>query len=150
VAAHVEQGFHETVAREAEFAQELAGGALVVNDGEKEMLDRNVFVFQAFGLLFGAVKKLRKAVGYIDLIGASGAAGDFGKFLDFLFEAFVEGFEADVGAKKDRRGQAAFLFEHGEEEVFDVNLLIPMLNGAGLSEPDGVLRFFGKPIHVHY
>ena len=55
----------------------------------------------------------------------------------------------DVGLVQDGRGEAAFLFEEGEQQVFDIDLLISMLDGDGLGRADSLLELFGESVEVH-
>src|SRR5581483_3472090 len=75
--------------------------------------------------------------------------GYFGKLVDFLLQPAADGINVNVGFIEDRRSEAALLLQQGEDEVLDVNLLIPVPDGDGLGTADGVLHLLGESVNVH-
>lgn len=61
----------------------------------------------------------------------------------------MQGFEVDACAKEDGGSEAARLFEHGGEQVFNIHLLIAVFRGLGLGLADGILRLFSQAIEIH-
>ena len=92
---------------------------------EQQVLDGDVFVFEAFGLVFGIGEQRVQAAGDVDLVGCAGR----GQILWAAFRVPLRGGgggfrDFDSCFQQDREGDAVFLFEEGGEEVLDVNLLI--------------------------
>ena len=52
-------------------------------------------------------------------------SGNLGELVEFLDQAAMNVFELDVRSRKNRLGEAPFLLEQGEQEMLDVNLLVP-------------------------
>ena len=60
-AAHFLQGPHQALARDAEFAEQLARRPGVLGGGQQHVLDRDVVVLQALGFVFGLGQQLGEA-----------------------------------------------------------------------------------------
>jgi hypothetical protein len=58
-------------------------------------------------------------------------------------------FQFDVGAGENRLGEAPLLFEQGEKEMLDVNLLVPAACGHRLCRAESLLEFFRKAVKIH-
>ena len=111
------------------------------------MLDAEVFILELFLLVLGLGHELAHFIGEMQ---AAGAAADLGLARQQGFDA---GFEAlrggwiHGGLFKQRRGDATFLFEQGEDEVRGLQFLVSMPSGDGLRGIEGFLElnseFFG-------
>ncbi len=60
-----------------------------------------------------------------------------------------ERLQIDSGLRQDGRSQAAFLFEQGGQEMFDIDLLVAVAHRLGLRGPDRLLQLLGETIDVH-
>ena len=58
-------------------------------------------------------------------------------------------FQLDVGAGKNRLGEAPFLLQQSEQEMLDVNLLVSAAGGQGLCRAESLLEFFRKAVKIH-
>ena len=113
------------------------------------MLNGSELVLQALGFLFSLGHQLRNPLRYIDLVRSPGGPGDFRHPVHFLLDASPQAINLDVRLVQNRRSQPSFLLQKGKQQVLDVNLLVPMLNGDGLGGPNRLLHFFGESIEVH-
>ena len=86
-AAHLAQRLHQALAREAEFLEDAAGRAAVVDGGQQDMLYGDVFVLELLGFVLGGGEQAVEPRGDVDLVGRAGRAGDLGHAVEFLIEA---------------------------------------------------------------
>ena len=112
-AADFDEGLHEAVAGEAGFLEDAAGGAVVLDGGEEDVLDGDVVVLEALGLVLGGGEELLRSAGDVDLVGGAGGAGDFGQAVEFLVEARGDEVRGDAGLGEDGGGESIFLIEQG-------------------------------------
>ena len=60
----------------------------------------------------------------------------------------MELFEAESCLQQDSGSEAVLLLEQGDEEMFNIDLLVTVLDGKGLGGASGLLEFFGKAVEV--
>ena len=149
VAADLLHGLHEALAGEAELLEQAAGRAAVAGHGQEQVLDRDVVVLEAAGLVFGLGQEAVEAAGDVDLVGRARGARDLGEALQFLLEGLEDGHGRHVRLVEDGRSEAVVLQEKGGEQVLDVDLLVAVAQGGGLGGLEGLLGFFGEAGEVH-
>ncbi len=84
-------------------------------DGEHQVLDRDVFVVQLFGSLLGKVQDLADLGRCIDL---AAAAGDAGELPDQRVELGQKAVAIDAHLTEERPNESAVLIEQGVEQMF--------------------------------
>ncbi len=107
------------------------------------MLDGDVFVLQLARFVLGLSQNAVEAAGDVDLVGRPGDARDLGQALDFLDGAAMQALDVDAGLDEDGGSEAVGLFEQRGEDVLDIDLLVAVADGGGLSGADGLLGLFG-------
>ena len=148
-AADLLQGPHQALARDAELAEQLAGGAGVVGSGQQNVLHRDVVVLQPLGFFFGLGQQLGDALGDVDLIGTAGGAGHLGQPVHFLLDAGPAGRPRGCRPCSGWRAPGRLPVQQGQHQVLDIDLLVSMLDGDGLGGSDGFLDFFSESVEVH-
>ncbi len=113
------------------------------------MFDGNVVVFEAFGFVFGLRKELLELLGYIDLIGREARSGYLGHLRQIILQTRLNDVWLSSGLGQDGGCKAAFLFEKGEEQVLNVDLLMTVGGGASLGRPESFLHFLREAVEVH-
>ncbi len=96
------------------------------------MFDGDVLVLEPLGLLIGCVQQPRQALGEVDLAGAGAGAGDAGS----AAECGLDGGACLVGVGSGRGEQTGYepfgLVEQGQQQVFAVDLDVPVAHRFGL------------------
>ena len=67
-AAHLLQRLHQPFARDAQLFEQSARGAAILGHRQQQVLDRDVFVLQPFGLVLSLGEQAIEAAGDVDLI----------------------------------------------------------------------------------
>ena len=90
-----------------------------------------------------------EARGDVDAASGSAGAGDLGKTGDFRLHPV--GKFGRLGAEffQQTGNEALFLGGEGVEEVFNLDGLVALLGGLGLSRGNGFLGVFGEFVQVH-
>ncbi len=148
-AANILQRPHQPIARDSKFSKQLSRRAGIIRESEQHMLHRRKFILQPLGLFFGLRHQLGKPLRYVDLVRSSGRSGHFGQPVHFLLDPRPQAVHFDIRFIEDGRSQSALLLQQGEQQVLNLNLLVPMLNRNGLSGPDRFLHFFSESIEIH-
>ena len=143
-ATHGGEGFGNGVVGETGLLQRIGQLGLGFEEGEDDVLDAEVFIFELFLLVLSLRHELAHFIGKMQ---AAGAAADLGL-------AGEEGFDAGFQALRRRRGHrcffkqgsgdAALLLEQGEDEVSGLQFLMLMPGGDGLGGIEGLLELNGE------
>jgi len=143
------EGAHQPVARDAELLENPARGPAVVGERQQDMLDRDVLVLEALGLVLGHGEQALEPARDIDLIGRAGRGGNLRELVELLLEPAVDPLNIHLCFQQDSWSQAPLLLEQGGEEMLDVDLLVGQANGLGLSRANGFLQLFGEAVDIH-
>ena len=145
IAAHFLQCRHQPIAADAELLQEPAGRAGIGDQGQQQMLDRDVLVLELLGLILGLHQQAIEPAAN----GFTAAAGDARQPLQLLLHATFQTVEIDVGLAEYGRSQARFLRKQGGEKVLDLDVLLSAARGQALCVLQCFLSFFRETIDVH-
>ena len=140
---------HQPVACDAEFLEEAADGSFFLGNRQHDVLDRDVLILEPLRFVFSLRQDRLQPWREVDLARAGRGTGNLREFVDFLLNAGSHGVDTDVGFVEDRGSESAFLVQQGEQQVFDIDLLITVANGERLGISDGVLKLFGEAAEVH-
>ena len=132
---------------DAEFLEDLAGGAAVVGHGQQEMLDGDVFVLELLGLVLGLAEQAIEPAGDADVVARR--AGDARQLFQLALDASLTASTGISALVKIADGQPVLLIEQRQQQMLDVDLLMIQLGRQPLGGLQRFLRFFGEAIHVH-
>ncbi len=123
--------------------------AALLEDGEHDVLDRDVLVLQALRLALRAVQQVAQPAGDVDLAGRRAGTGHARTALEVLVERGDQGPGVDVRALEQAAHQPFGLLEQREQQVLDVDLGVAVAKGLRLCVVQGFLRLLGQLVGVH-
>ena len=132
----------------AKFAQNGRRRPVAIGDREEQNVFGDVVVFAAFGFFFGPAKDLIQSAAHKKPIVAAGAA-DPRQPLQFPLRADLDRVQCDPGLGERLGGEAVVLVEEREQQMFDVNFLLPKFPSEPLRALERLFRFFCKPFGIH-
>ena len=124
-------------------------GRILVEHRQQHVLDRDVLVAQAAGLLQRAVEQLVEAARDVHLPRRRARAGHARPALEVALERLAHGLVVHLGPREQARDQAVALVEEGQQQVLDVGLGVAEPQGLRLRLLDGLLRPLGQRARVH-
>jgi len=150
-AAHVGEDLEEALTGHAVLVQYAARGGLRArcDHREQDVLDGDVFVFQALGLLLGGVQQLRQGARDVYLAGCRPWPADARASFEMLLDCGAQRSHVDLGAGQQARDQPLGLVQQREQQVLDVDFGMPVAQGLGLRVVQSLLRLLGQPVGVH-
>ena len=150
-ATHRDEGGEEPVAREPGAGEEPPGGGRLplLDEGEQEVLDRDVLVLEPLRLRLGGEQQALEPLRDVDLARLHAAARDARAAVELGLELARELVSAQVGAAEQAGDEPVGLGEEGEGEVFAVDLLLAAPYGFGLGALERLLGSLGEPVQVH-
>ena len=146
--ANFDHGGEDAVFGDAGLRQDSAGGAVVFDRGQKEMLDAHVFVLEVVGLVLGPLEERGEARGDRHL-SEGPRTGHLGEPIDFRLELPGEALRVRSELLENGGDDALFLLEQGGEEVLDVDLLVVTLVGLSLGRMKRFLNLDGHLVVSH-
>ena len=144
VAAHLLQRGHQPVAGDAELLEEPAGGAAVVDHGQQQMLDGDVLVLEALGLVLGLAEQPVEPAADVPTAG-----GRFGETIELLLDPASQPADVDIRLAENGNRQALVVVQEGKQQVLDVDLRVSRAAGVRLGCRQRLLGLFREPIDVH-
>jgi hypothetical protein len=146
VAADFRERFEKLVAVDVERLEDLAnaGGRRLVEHGEHEVFDADVFVLKFLRLVLRLDQEFVQALGDMNTLAGGGVAGDSRDAVEFLFDFRFEQIRRDLCLLEESRHESVFLFEQREHEVLDIHRLMLIASGNILGLLQCGLRFFGE------
>jgi hypothetical protein len=146
VAADFRERFEKLVAVDVERLEDLAnaGGRRLVEHGEHEVFDADVFVLKFLRLVLRLDQEFVQALGDMNALAGGGVAGDSRDAVEFLFDFRFEQIRRDLCLFEESRHKSVFLFEQREHEVLDIHRLMLIASGNILGLLECGLRFFGE------
>ena len=148
-AADLLQGGEEVFATHSLITQQLAGGPVVVQRRDHEVLDADVLVLELSGFVLGALQQLAQALCDEDLIGASARAADLRDSFERRLDGARERCDVDSGGLQQGAGDTVGRFDQGAHEVLDIDSLMLGSRGPRLRVAQRLLRSFRQPIQIH-
>ena len=147
--AHFLQGEHEPLAVDAELLQDASRRTLVVGDGQQQVLDRDIVIRQALGLVLGLQQRAIQTRADVDLLRLAGRPADARQFLQFAMYAQLERVHGDLRLGENGGRQSLFLVQQAEQKVFDIHLLMAEANGKLLRPSQCFLGLLSKMVQIH-
>jgi len=153
-AAHFRQGRQKRVARDAELLEGPGGGGggrcgTLINHRQRQVLDRDVLVLEALGLVLGPHEHFVQAPRQIDLARLGARAAHLGAADQFPLDLGQQGLGRGVHLVQEPRQEALRLRRQGRQQVLDIDLLVAAADRAALRIVQGFLAFLGQAIEVH-
>ncbi|SPE30427.1 conserved hypothetical protein [Candidatus Sulfopaludibacter sp. SbA6] len=149
VAAHLAQRLHQPFAVEAEFLQQPARRAAVLDGGQQHVLHRDVLVLELARFVIRIGQQAIQAARDVHLVRPAGWAGDLGHPLELGFHPARKRLYLDSCLGQDGRSEPALLLQQGGQKMFDVDLLVAVAYRFTLRRPDPFLELLREPIDVH-
>src|SRR5205809_45963 len=146
VAAHLLEGRHQPLAREAEAAEDAALGG----HGEEEVLDAQVLVLEPPHLVLGLGEQLREALGDEGLRRPARGARDLRAARELALDRFLDRARRDAGRLEQVGREAVGLLEEGQQQVLDVDALVAPARGDAARALQRLLDLVGHAVHVHH
>jgi hypothetical protein len=148
---HVGERLQEPVAGHVEVGQQASrgGGRILLEKGQDEVLDRDVLVPQALGLLLGPDDELGEALGDVDLARLRPLPRHARLALKLLVELGAQDVGGHVHLLEQPGNEPPLLLEQGEEEVLAVHLRVAVADGQILSRSNRLLALLRKPVQIH-
>jgi hypothetical protein len=147
-AAHLGQHLEEAVRRQPAILEHLAGGRARAQHRQDEVLDGDVLVLQARGLLLGVLERQREPARDAHVT-ARARPRHARPRLERLRDVGADRVDVDAGALEQARDQAVGLVEQREQQVLDVELGVTEAHRLGLRVVDGLLGLLGQTVDVH-
>jgi hypothetical protein len=151
VAAHPGQRGQEALAGDALLAQQPPGGAgrALVQEGEQQVLDRDVLVLEPAGFPLGGVEQAGQPLGDHHLPGRDPGPGHSGPSAQLALDRAPQQVGVGPGRRQQPRHQALGLVEQGQQQVLAVDLGVAEAQRLGLGVVQGLLRLLGQTVEVH-
>ena len=121
----------------------------MVQDGEEDMLNRNIVVLHLVGSFFRGSEDLVRFLGDVDLIRFTAGAADLRELFDDGAQGLGERVRLDVHFGKQLGDQAVGLLEQRKGKMRCVDLHVLIFNGKILGVFDGFQRFLCAFLCVH-
>jgi len=121
----------------------------LVHHGQEQVLDRDVLVLQALGLVLGLDQQFVQPLGDVHLAGLGPRTGNARALIELFFHLGLERLQRHVHLREQARDQTVFLFQERCQEVFDIDLHMAEAHGLGLGLGKGLLRFLGQTVGIH-
>ena len=148
-AADLGQHPEEAVRRQPAILEHLACRRARAQHRQDEVLDGDVLVLQARGLLLGVLEQQREPARDAHVT-ARARPRHARPRLERLRDVGADRVDVDVGALEQARDQAVGLVEQREQQVLDVDLGVAEAHRLGLRVVDGLLGLLGQPVDVHH
>ena len=151
VAAHLRERLEKLVAADVERLENLAdaGGGRLVEHGQHQVFDADVFVLEFLRFVLRFDQELVQALSDVEALAGGGVAGNTRDAVEFLFDLGLEQVGCDFCLFEQARHKSAFLFEQREHEVLDIDRLMLVARGDVLRLRQRSLGFFGEFVQVH-
>ena len=148
---HGGQGLQEEIAADTEFLYDPAGRSAraLVDEGQKNVLGRNIFIFQPLRLFLSLDEELAQALGEIDFAGLHAGAADSGLSFQFLLETVAHLLHRHFHALEQLGKQSIGLFEQSQQQMLAVNLHMAKADRFGLRRLYCFLGLNGKLVEIH-
>ena len=147
--AHLLQGAEHALAAEPGVAQHAPDRAVVVQQGQQQVLDADVLVLQVARLGIGPVEQARQARGDVELVGARGRPRHLRQRLDEAIELAAHLVGRHPRLLDDHGNHAVRIGQQHGAEMRHVDPLVAPLGRQRLCLAQRLLRFFGQAIRVH-
>ncbi len=118
------------------------------DEGQKQMLHRDVLILHPGGQAFGLPEHLVHPLGNIEFVRLP-AAGDPGQLLQLPPGGGLQALHGDAQLPQNLRGQAVVLLQQGQQQVDLLHLLVAVFSGDGLSALHSLQRFSRILIKIH-
>ena len=148
-AADLGQHLEEAVRRQPAVLEHLACGRARAQHRQDEVLDGDVLVLQARGLLLGVLEQQREPARDAHVT-ARARPRHARPRLERLRDVGADRVDVDAGALEQARDQAVGLVEQREQQVLDVDLGVAEAHRLGLRVVDGLLGLLGQTVDVHH
>ena len=142
------QRLEEAVMRDAVLLQDPPRRRVGLEHRQQQVLDGDVLVVEALGLLLGAIEQQPEAARDGDLL-ALARTGDAGPALERLLDGLAQRVDVHLGAHQQPRHEPVVLVEQREQQVLDVDLGVPVAQRLGLGVVQGLLALLGELVRVH-
>jgi hypothetical protein len=108
------------------------------------MLDADILILEFPGFILGLGQELVQALRDIEVTRLPPVRGDLGHFVQLAFQLGQEKFQVGMAFFHQPRDQPAFLLHQRQEQVLNINTLVPQTGRRLLGIRQGGLRFLGK------
>ena len=151
VAAHAGQRGQERLAGQPVLLQAPAarGGRALVDQGEQQVLDRDVLVLEPAGLPLGGVEQAAEPLGHEHLAGRGPWAGHLGPAPELGLQVGAERARVGAGLLEQPWRQPVGLVDQGEQQVLAVDLGVAEPQRLGLGVLQRLLGLLGQTVEVH-
>ena len=125
------------------------GGRALGQQGDDEVLDRDVLVLEPRRLLLGGVEQAGQPLGDDDLPGFAPGPLTLGRLASSASSAFRSRSGSAPGLAEQPRNDALGLIEQGEQQMLTVDLGVAEAERLGLRVVQCFLRLLGQVARVH-
>ena len=149
IAAHLHQHGQKLVPRDVELLQNATRLRLLalVDEGQQEVLDRDVLVLQPARFLLGRQKQLLKTRRRVHFAVLNTGARHLGQPRQCVFDLRFEGLARHLHAREQAARQAIFLIDQTGEQMFPIHFPMPRAQRDLLRLLHGLARFFSQFVH---
>jgi hypothetical protein len=113
------------------------------------MFDAEKIVFERLLLIVCAGKHLSKPSGQVKLSRTASGALDLRRLCQGLLDGLPNRRQRDTGSFEQRSGDASFLVEQRQQQMFHINTLVASTLGVSRCRLYGFLQFDRHTIHIH-
>src|SRR5438309_1957388 len=145
---HFLERAHQAIARNTKFTKNPPSRTRVLRHCQQQMLDGNVIVLQLFRFILGLREQPIQPAADMHLLGAPGRTAYPWHALQLPLHAHFESVDGDVRLAEDGRGQALFLVEQCQQEMFNVHLLLSKTTRQALGAGQTLLSLLGEAVDV--
>ncbi|GAA3485884.1 hypothetical protein GCM10018966_104170 [Streptomyces yanii] len=125
------------------------GGRALVHQGQNQVLGRNVFVLEAFGLLLRRVEQSGEALGDHHLAGGGARSGGARALGEIGFDGAPQRGRVGAGAGEQPGRQAVLLIEQRQKQMLPVDLVLAEPHRHALRFLQRFLGLLREAVHVH-
>ncbi len=150
-AADLGQDLQEPVPGDPVTGEQAPGGGAVPGreEGEDQVLDRDVLVLEPLRLVLGVGQDLLQPLGDVDLARLGTGTADRRASLELLLEAGGQRGGVHVHAREQAGDQPLGLLEQGEQQVLGGDLLMAVAQRLGLRRLERLLGLVGQLAQIH-
>ena len=118
-------------------------------EGQHQVLDRYVLVFEPPGLPFRGVKQARESLGDENLARGGSRSAQLGAAAQVGFDLGAQPIGVGTRLGEQPGDEPVRLIEEGEQEMLPVDLGVPEAQRNGLGFLQRFLGLLGQSVHVH-
>ena len=146
VATHFGERFEKLVAAQVEALEDLSNGraARLIEHGEHEMLDADIFVLETLGFVLRLDEQLVQALRDVKPLTRRRVAAHAREPVQLLFDLRLEQVRRGFGLLEQPRDQSAFLLQQRQRDVLHIDGLMLAARGDVLRIRDRALGFLRK------